>query len=43
MGPFLSDDQPQAFGPAVQELAGELGDPGPVTGLAIDLDGRGPG
>jgi hypothetical protein len=33
MGPFLTDDEPHALGPTVQELAGELGDPGPVPGL----------
>lgn len=30
MWPFLSDDQSYALGPAVQQLAGKLGDPGPV-------------
>lgn len=43
MGPFLSDDQPHAFGPAVQEPAGELGTPGAVADLAVGLDGRRPG
>lgn len=43
LGPFLSDDQSHALGSAVQELAGELGDPGTVTGLTVGLDGRGPG
>lgn len=40
VGPFLSDDQPHVIWPAVQELVGELGDPGPVTGLTVGLDGR---
>src|SRR4051794_22338911 len=43
MGPFLADDEPYALGPAVKDLAGEFGDPGPVPGLAVGLDGRGPG
>ncbi|MFJ2915772.1 hypothetical protein ACIO8F_41945 [Streptomyces sp. NPDC087228] len=33
MRSFLADDQPHALGSAVQELAGELGDPGPVADL----------
>jgi hypothetical protein len=37
------DNQSHVLGPAVQQLAGELGGPGPVTDLTIGLGGRRPG
>jgi hypothetical protein len=41
--PFLADDQPHPLRPAVEQVTGEFGDPGPVADSAAGLDGRGPG
>jgi hypothetical protein len=40
--PFLPDDQPHALRPALKDVAGEFGDPGPVADLAARLDCRRP-
>jgi hypothetical protein len=43
MGSFFADDQSYALGPALQDVARDLGDPRAVTRFAIRFRGRCPG
>lgn len=40
---FFADDQPHTRGPSLEDVAGQLGDPGAAADLAVGFDRRGPG